>query len=71
MQAVQNTGATGAANRGQYFEDQITQQREVVNYVNQHGRQGHNPYSNQYNPGWKEHPNFAWKNSRGTESLDR
>ena len=28
-------------------------------YQNQ--RSGNNPYSNTYNPGWKNHPNFGWK----------
>ncbi|WP_181390616.1 hypothetical protein, partial [Enterobacter sp. HPCN14] len=23
-----------------------------------------NPYSNYYNPGWKNHPNFNWNNSQ-------
>ncbi|EOY08940.1 Uncharacterized protein TCM_024233 [Theobroma cacao] len=25
-----------------------------------------NPYSNTYNPGWKNHPNFSWANDQGT-----
>src|SRR3954466_10726926 len=24
-----------------------------------------NPYANTYNPGWKNHPNFAWKDQQG------
>ena len=24
-----------------------------------------NPYSNTYNPGWKNHPNFSWKDQQG------
>ncbi|XP_058756799.1 uncharacterized protein LOC131630022 [Vicia villosa] len=24
-----------------------------------------NPYSNSYNPGWKNHPNFAWRDQKG------
>ncbi|KAH9770018.1 hypothetical protein KPL71_012225 [Citrus sinensis] len=32
-----------------------------VNYVDNFNRQPqNNPYSNTYNPGWKQHPNFAW-----------
>ncbi|KAH9716698.1 hypothetical protein KPL71_021550 [Citrus sinensis] len=32
-----------------------------VNYVGNFNRQPqNNPYSNTYNPGWKQHPNFAW-----------
>src|SRR3954468_9380079 len=31
-----------------------------------------NPYSNTYNPGWKNHPNFAWKDQQqqGTEKAE-
>jgi hypothetical protein len=25
-------------------------------------RLGNDPYSNTYNPGWRNHPNFSWKN---------
>ena len=32
-----------------------------VNYVGNFNRQNHdNPYSNTYNPGWRQHPNFSW-----------
>ncbi|KAH9769700.1 hypothetical protein KPL71_012114 [Citrus sinensis] len=32
-----------------------------VNYVSNFNRQPqNNPYSNTYNPGWKQHPNFTW-----------
>ena len=30
---------------------------------NQSGQQGYNPYSNTYNPGWKDHHNFRWSNA--------
>ncbi|XP_058741217.1 uncharacterized protein LOC131613577 [Vicia villosa] len=33
-----------------------TQQVEEINILRQN-----NPYSNTYNPGWKNHPNFGWK----------
>lgn len=26
--------------------------------------QRNNPYSNTYNPGWKDHPNFRWVNNK-------
>ncbi len=39
---------------------------EQMNYVNNRGnfnqRQLNNPYSNTYNPGWSNHPNFSWSN---------
>lgn len=34
----------------------IVQQIEEVNFLKQN-----NPYSNTYNPGWKNQPNFSWK----------
>ncbi|KAJ9187257.1 hypothetical protein P3X46_002735 [Hevea brasiliensis] len=41
---------------------------EQMNYVNNGGnfnqRQLNNPYSNTYNLGWKNHPNFSWSNSQ-------
>ena len=32
-----------------------------VNYMSSFNRQNQdNPYSNTYNPGWRQHPNFSW-----------
>ncbi|CAN6583540.1 unnamed protein product [Malus baccata var. baccata] len=28
------------------------------------GRPRNDPYSNNYNPGWREHPNFSWRDSQ-------
>src|SRR4051812_8466255 len=36
------------------------QQVEEINFLKQN-----NPYSNTYNPGWKNHPNFSWKEQQG------
>ncbi|CAN6551449.1 unnamed protein product [Malus baccata var. baccata] len=36
---------------------------EVANQVNAFNRQRNDPFSNTYNPGWREHPNLAWKNN--------
>ena len=38
---------------------------EQTNYVGNQfqGRQANNPYSNTYNPGWRNHPNFSWSNN--------
>ncbi|XP_058768596.1 uncharacterized protein LOC131642353 [Vicia villosa] len=33
---------------------------EDINFFKQN-----NPYSNTYNPGWKNHPNFAWRDQKG------
>ena len=38
---------------------------EQANYVGNQfqGRQANNPYSNTYNSGWQNHPNFLWSNN--------
>ena len=38
---------------------------EQANYVGNQfqGRQANNPYSNTYNPGWRNHPNFSWSSN--------
>ena len=36
------------------------QQIEGIQFLKQN-----NPYSNTYNPGWKNHPNFSWKDQKG------
>ncbi|XP_050238323.1 uncharacterized protein LOC126687811 [Mercurialis annua] len=40
------------------------QQANQINYVNGQ-RQGNDPYSNTYNPGWRNHPDFAWRDNLG------
>ncbi|XP_022024202.1 uncharacterized protein LOC110924508 [Helianthus annuus] len=34
---------------------------EEVDYLGNQIRPQNNPYSNTYNPGWRNHPNFGWK----------
>ncbi|XP_073041876.1 uncharacterized protein [Primulina eburnea] len=36
---------------------------DSVNYLGNQGRQQNNPYSFSYNPGWRNHPNFGWRQS--------
>ena len=38
-------------------------QHEEANYMGAYGQQRpkFDPFSNHYNPGWRHHPNFAWK----------
>jgi hypothetical protein len=36
------------------------QQIEEIKFL-----QHNNPHSNTYNPGWKNHPNFSWKDQKG------
>ena len=44
-----------------------------VNYVGNFNRQlQNNSYSNTYNPGWKQHPNFSWsRQNRNAPILNR
>ena len=41
-----------------------TPQLEQANFISNFNRQQHNPYSNTYNPGWRNHPNFSWGNNQ-------
>jgi hypothetical protein len=34
---------------------------EQAHALNCFQRPNHNPYSQTYNPGWRNHPNFSWK----------
>jgi len=36
---------------------------EQVKYMENYSRQQRNPYSNTYNPGWVEHPNFSYQSN--------
>jgi hypothetical protein len=42
-----------------------------VFYVGQQGNQNQNrwnPYSDTYNPGWRQHPNFSWEGQASTSN---
>ncbi|MED6190943.1 hypothetical protein PIB30_111023, partial [Stylosanthes scabra] len=42
---------------------------EQVNYLGNQPRPPQNdPYSNMYNPGWRNHPNFSWGGNQGQKS---
>ena len=42
---------------------------EQLNALNNfNGRPQANPYSNTYNPGWRNHPNFSWSNQIGNQT---
>ncbi|KAL5560852.1 hypothetical protein UlMin_037063 [Ulmus minor] len=38
------------------------------NYNSGSYNRGNNPYSNTYNPGWRQHPYFSWSNQTGQSS---
>jgi hypothetical protein len=37
-----------------------------VNAVNDYKKQSNGPYSETYNPRWRNHPNFSWKQNQPT-----
>ncbi|KAL4297482.1 hypothetical protein GQ457_12G015360 [Hibiscus cannabinus] len=41
---------------------------EQANYMGNYNRNSNNPYSNIYNPGWRQNPNFSWNNQGGTNA---
>jgi hypothetical protein len=42
------------------------QAMEQVNAFNDFQKQSNGPYSETYNPGWRNHPNFSWKQNQPT-----
>jgi hypothetical protein len=40
---------------------------EQVNVLNNNYLPQNNPYSNSYNPGWRNHPNFFWRNNQDNQ----
>ncbi|XP_050207484.1 uncharacterized protein LOC126656903 [Mercurialis annua] len=44
-------------------------QSEEANFVsyNQNRQPRNDPYSNTYNPGWRNHPNFSWRDGNNTK----
>ncbi|XP_058213682.1 uncharacterized protein LOC131325434 [Rhododendron vialii] len=42
--------------------------QEHVNAAQGFTRPGNDPYSNTYNPGWRNHPNFSWKQQASSNS---
>jgi hypothetical protein len=37
---------------------------EQVNAFNDYRKQANGPFSETYNPGWRNHPNFSWKQNQ-------
>ncbi|XP_073133816.1 uncharacterized protein [Henckelia pumila] len=64
---------TSSANQVQVQQPDEQQVFEVdaANFMGNQGRQQYNPYSNTYNPGWKNHPNFAWKAADPTANTSK
>ncbi|PIN07717.1 DNA-directed DNA polymerase [Handroanthus impetiginosus] len=43
----------------------------VIEFVSNARKPQNNPYSNTYNPGWRQHPYFSWNNNQGQGSTPR
>ncbi|XP_073120166.1 uncharacterized protein [Henckelia pumila] len=75
MAAMQTSSAN--QNRGphkvqvQQSDEQQVFDVDVANFMGNQGRQQYNPYSNTYNPGWKNHPNFSWKAADTTANTSK
>ncbi|KAG8499090.1 hypothetical protein CXB51_005497 [Gossypium anomalum] len=58
---VMRCDSSGGGVHTEYLPFNPTTEEEQVNYMgNNNFRSQNNPYSNTYNAGWKNHPNFSW-----------
>ncbi|KAG8490922.1 hypothetical protein CXB51_014749 [Gossypium anomalum] len=58
---VMQCDSSGGGVHTEYEPFNSTTEEEQVNYMgNNNFRSQNNPYSNTYNAGWKNHPNFSW-----------
>lgn len=48
------------------FKEVLLDQSNVVNLIS---KSFAGPYSNTYNPGWRNHPNFGWRNDQSATSV--
>ncbi|CAJ2674991.1 unnamed protein product [Trifolium pratense] len=53
----------GHAN-GECFPEGSEEAKYLANF--KRSNPNHNPYSNTYNPGWRDHPNFGWGGNQGS-----
>ncbi|PIN12571.1 DNA-directed DNA polymerase [Handroanthus impetiginosus] len=51
--------------------DQCPHSVESIQFVSNARKPQNNPYSNTYNPGWRQHPNFSWNNNQRQGSAPR
>ncbi|XP_073153994.1 uncharacterized protein [Henckelia pumila] len=52
-------------------EEQKVFEVDAANFAGNQGRPLYNLYSNTYNPGWKNHPNFLWKPADPTANTSK
>ncbi|CAA0819769.1 Unknown protein, partial [Striga hermonthica] len=49
------------------FDQEVGEQYADVNALQEYqNRQPNDPFSNTYNPGWRNHPHFSWSNNNNT-----
>ncbi|KAE8684537.1 DNA-directed RNA polymerase V subunit 5C-like [Hibiscus syriacus] len=53
--------------QGNHNESDCPTNQESINFFGNFNRGNNNPYSNTYNPGWRQHPIFSWGN-QGTSN---
>ncbi|KAL5565633.1 hypothetical protein UlMin_028797 [Ulmus minor] len=61
VNSVQRTGESCVLCNGNHRFESCPSNPESVCYVGNMNR-NNNPFSNTYNPGWRQHPNFSWSN---------
>ncbi|KAL5583639.1 hypothetical protein UlMin_016081 [Ulmus minor] len=61
VNSVQGTGESCVLCNGNHQFESCPSNPESVCYVGNMNR-NNNPFSNTYNPGWMQHPNFSWSN---------
>ncbi|KAL5556287.1 hypothetical protein UlMin_038523 [Ulmus minor] len=61
VNSVQGTGESCVLCNGNHRFESYPSNPESVCYVGNMNR-NNNPFSNTYNPGWRQHPNFSWSN---------
>ncbi|KAA3460475.1 Retrotransposon gag protein [Gossypium australe] len=57
---VMQCDAGGTVANPDYPPYQPEAENEQMNYIGNNFRSNNNPYSNTYNPDWRNHPNFSW-----------
>ena len=64
INAIQSSFISCEECGGGHATDSCPGNQESVQFVANYNRQRNDPYSNVYNPGWRNHPNFSWKQNQ-------
>ncbi|PIN11732.1 DNA-directed DNA polymerase [Handroanthus impetiginosus] len=68
---VQHTPVTCEECGEGHPSDQCPHSVESIQFVSNARKPQNNPYSNTYNPVWRQYPNFSWNNNQGEGSAPR